>query len=59
LAKKKPYKAPKVDEEYMKEFREHTKIIKDKTKAISEKYRRWWDIKNKTWKKGFKGHGNS
>ena len=30
-----------------------------KTKTIVEKYRQWWDKDKKTWKKGFKGHGNS
>ena len=43
----------------LEEFREHIKIMNDKTKAISEKYKRWWDKDKKTWKKDFKGHGNT
>tara|TARA_Y100000296_G_C5135360_1_gene237887 strand:+ start:998 stop:1180 length:183 start_codon:yes stop_codon:yes gene_type:complete len=58
-AKKKRFNAPKANEKELEEFREHIKLINQKSKAISEKYRAWWDTENKTWKKGFKGHGNS
>ena len=40
-------------------FGEHLKMINEKTKAIVEKYRKWWDKDKRTWKKGFKGHGHS
>ena len=57
--KKKKFKANKTDEKELEEFREHIRIMNDKSKAISEKYKRWWDKDKKTWKKGFKGHGNT
>lgn len=56
MAKKKKYNAPKTDEEELIKFREHMKLINDKTKAIVEKYRKYWDKETRTWKKGFK-HG--
>jgi hypothetical protein len=55
--KKKKYKAPKIDEKELQELRDHLKMINDKTKAISEKYKKWWDTEKRAWKKGFKGHG--
>lgn len=59
MAKKKKYKPRKTDEAEIEAFREHIKLINEKTKTIVEKYRQWWDKDKKTWKKGFKGHGNS
>jgi hypothetical protein len=59
MAKKKKYQAPKTDSEEIQKFKEHTKLINEKIKTISEKYRKWWDMDSKTWKKEFKGHGNS
>ena len=55
--KKKKYQTPKTNEQELLEFREHSKLIDEKTKAIIEKYRKWWDKDKQTWKKGFKGHG--
>ena len=55
--KKKKYIANDTDEKELKEFRDHLKMINEKTKAIVEKYRRWWDKEKKTWKKGFSNHG--
>ena len=59
MAKKIAYKKNKVDEEELQELREHSKMIDEKSKAIIEKYRKWWDKDKHTWKKGFKEHGNS
>ena len=40
MARKKiKFKANKTDEKELEEFREHIKIMNDKTKAISEKYK--------------------
>ncbi len=54
--KKKNYKAPKADEEDMLKFREHSKLIEEKSKAIIARYAKWWDNNKKTWKEGF-NHG--
>lgn len=51
--KKKTYKSPKADEEEMQKFREHSRLIEEKSKAIIAKYAKWWDIKKKKWKDGF------
>jgi hypothetical protein len=59
VAKKKRFKKPEFGEEELENLRLHSIMIEEKTKAINEKYRKWWDKENKTWKKGFKGHGNS
>ena len=59
MAKKKKYAPPKTDKKDLEEFRKHSKLIEEKTKAICEKYRKWWDKDKGTWKKGYKGHGNS
>ena len=53
---KKKYIPNKTNEKELEDFRDHLKIINEKTKAIVEKYRKWWDKDKKTWKKGFK-HG--
>lgn len=55
--KKKKFNKPKTDEKELQEFRDHIKMINEKNKAISEKYRKWWDKDKKTLKKEFKGHG--
>jgi hypothetical protein len=55
--KKKKFNKPKADERELQEFRDHLKVINEKTKIIVEKYRKWWDKDKKTWRKGFKGHG--
>ncbi len=57
--KKKKYIPNKTDEKELQEFRDHLRMINDKTKAIVDKYRKWWDKDKRTWKKGFKGHGHS
>jgi len=53
MAKKKRYQKPKEDEDEILAFKEHTILINKKIKAISQKYRKWWDKNNKCWKKGF------
>ena len=57
IMKKKKYIAPKVNEDELKEFKEHSKIINEKMKAISAKYRKWWDKDKGQWKKGFDEKG--
>ena len=57
--KKTRYNPPKADKAELEEFREHMGTINEKSKAISEKYKKWWDADKHTWKKGFEGHGNS
>tara|TARA_R110002051_G_C8354848_1_gene440789 strand:- start:280 stop:459 length:180 start_codon:yes stop_codon:yes gene_type:complete len=59
MAKKVAYKGQEVDEKELQEFREHSKMIDEKSKVIIEKYRKWWDKDKGTWKKGYKEHGNS
>ena len=54
--KKKKYIPNDTDEKDLKEFRDHLKMINEKTKSIVEKYRKWWDKEKKTWKEGFR-HG--
>lgn len=56
---KKKFKAPRVNQEELKKFNEHLKLIEEKTKTISERYQKWWDVEKKTWKKGYEQHGNS
>ncbi len=52
--KKKTYQ-PKEDDDWdEKAAREHRRIIKEKTKAISETYKKWWDKDKKAWRKGYK-----
>ena len=59
MAKKKKY-VPRKDNDWdAEEAKEHRQIIREKEKAIREKYDKWWDTENKTWKKGFKERGNS
>ncbi len=55
--KKKKYIPNKADEKELQEFRDHLRMINEKTRTIVEKYRKWWDKDTRTWKKGFKGHG--
>jgi hypothetical protein len=54
MAKKKKYTAPKEDKKEIEEFKEHSKLIDEKIKAISATYKRWWDKDKKTWKQGYK-----
>ena len=55
--KKKKYIPNKTEEKELQEFRDHLRMINEKTRTIVEKYRKWWDKDTRTWKKGFKGHG--
>ena len=54
--KKKKYIPKKADERELQEFKDHLKMINEKTKNIVEKYRKWWDKEKKSWKEGFR-HG--
>jgi len=54
--KKTKYKPPKADKAELEEFKEHIRTINEKSKAISEKYKKWWDTEKKDWKEGFSGH---
>ena len=54
--KKTRFKSPKADDKELEEFREHSKMMDEKSKAISKKYKTWWDDEKKTWKRGFDGH---
>ena len=57
MGKKKNKYVPKKDDDWdaesVKKFR---LTIKEKSKAINEKYRKWWDKDKHTWKKDFPGH---
>ena len=53
MVKKKRYQKPKEDEDEAQAFREHSKLIDEKAKAVLQKYKKWWDKDNKCWKKGF------
>ena len=49
---------------FMSDCKKMAKKIKpevnvDDEEALGEKYRKWWDKDKRTWKKGFKEHGNS
>ena len=56
MAKKKKY-APREDPDWNeKEAKEHRQTIRDREKAITKKYKEWWDNKNGKWKNGFEGH---
>jgi hypothetical protein len=54
--KKTRYKPPKADKAELEEFREHTRTINEKSKAVLEKYKKWWDTDKRKWKEGFSGH---
>ena len=56
MAKKKQY-APKKDDDWDEEaMKEHRRVILEKSKAITEKYKKWWDFERHCWKDGFPGH---
>ena len=57
--KKKKYTPRKDDDWDIEGARMHRQVIAEKSKAITEKYKTWWDSENKNWKKGFMGHGSS
>ena len=53
MAKKKKYK-PREDDDWDAEAeKEHIQIIREKERAVKEKYRKGWDQNNKCWKEGF------
>ena len=54
--KKTKYKPPKADKAELEEFKKHIRTMNEKSKAISEKYKKWWDTEKKDWKEGFSGH---
>jgi len=54
--KKAKFRSPKVSQKELEEFREHLKIVDEKSKAISEKYKKWWDSDKRRWKRGFDEH---
>lgn len=59
MAKKKIYRRSK-DNDWDKEAaKEHRRIIAEKEKEITAKYKGWWDIDKKGWKDGFGGHDDS
>ena len=56
MAKKKEYIPQKNDEWDEEADKEHRRIIGEAERAISSKYKRWWDGENNRWKEGFGGH---
>jgi len=59
MAKKKKYKPKEHDGWDEGADREHRRTIDEKTKAIGEMYKKWWDKEKHGWKKGFNRYGNS
>ena len=54
MSKKKPYQ-PQNDDDWDEDAAsEHRRIINEKSKTISETYKKWWDKDKKTWRRGFK-----
>ena len=52
MAKKKKY-TPKEDDDWdAEEAKEHRRIIKQKEKAITKRYKQHWDSENGKWKDG-------
>ena len=56
MAKKKIYEPPKNSDWDEEGTKEHRRIIAEKEKSITKKYKRWWDKKRGRWKEGFDGH---
>lgn len=56
MAKKKKYKPNENDDWDIESDREHRRVIMEKQKQISAKYKKWWDVENKKWKEGLDGH---
>lgn len=54
MKKKKKYRPREDDDWDIEADREHRRIIEEKSKAISEIYKKWWDKEKHTWKKGYK-----
>ena len=57
VIKKIPYSARKDTEWDAAATKAFRLRIANKRKAISEKYRKWWDHEKHEWKKNFPGHG--
>ena len=53
MAKKKKYKPRKDDDWDAEAEKEHIQIIREKERAVKEKYNKWWDQNNKCWREGF------
>ena len=51
--KKIVFKQNKISESELEAIKEHGKIIDAKSKTITERYRKGWDIDKGTWKKGY------
>ena len=56
MAKKKNYVPKTKDDWNVEEAKEHRKVIEEKSKAIAEKYKKWWDTDKRKWREGFSGH---
>tara|TARA_R110000824_G_scaffold71795_1_gene183680 strand:- start:1197 stop:1373 length:177 start_codon:yes stop_codon:yes gene_type:complete len=54
MSKKKPYQPQNDDDWDEGAASEHRRIINEKSKTISETYKKWWDKDKKTWRRGFK-----
>ena len=54
MKKKKKYQPREDDDWDIEADREHRRIIEEKSKAISEIYKKWGDKEKHTWKKGYK-----
>ena len=55
MAKKRKYSPPDQDEGEIERFKEHSKLMDEKMKSVTEKYKKWWDKDTRAWKKGFNG----
>ena len=51
--KKIVFKQNKISEIELEAIKEHGKIIDAKSKTITERYRKGWDIDKGMWKKGY------
>ena len=51
--KKIVFKQNKISESELEAIKEHGKIIDAKSKTITERYRKGWDIDKGMWKKGY------
>lgn len=56
MAKKKPYKPPKVDGDEAERFKENKRLMDESGRRMREKYKKWWDFERHCWKDGFPGH---
>ena len=56
MAKKKKYVPQKDDDWDVEAAKEHRRVISEKSKAITKKYKLFWDQKKGRWKDNFPGH---